>query len=172
MRFKAQIKSASSSAGSSPAHRRSSPRWLPQSLQPQFASGVERNGHFLLAQDLQTEREAPHANPVASRGPGEDDRVFGLSLCSQPERSGGEKVTGCPSNKKMMTVDGVPADEIKNEAHGATQRRSKACRVSETKCSCEVQTHDSSAVLTVHAAVPAPPRRGLCSAFSRAAARR
>lgn len=69
-------------------------------------------------------------------------------------------------------MDGVPADEIKNEGHGATEHRAKACRVSETKCSCEVQTHDVSAVLTVHTAVPPPPRQGLCSVFSRAAARR
>lgn len=77
-----------------PAHNRSlrsSPGWIPQRLQPQFAFRVECYHHFVFTQDLQSEREMPNANLVTSWRPREGDRVLGLSLHSQPARWGGGK---------------------------------------------------------------------------------
>lgn len=61
-----------------------SPGWILQSLQPQLASRVERNHHFLFTKDLQSKREMPHTNCVTSWGPTKGDRVLRLTLHSQP----------------------------------------------------------------------------------------
>lgn len=72
---------------------RSSPGWILQCLEPQFALRVERNHHFVFTQDLQSERGTPHTNLVASWRPGKGDGVLRPSLHPQPAGWWGKRST-------------------------------------------------------------------------------
>lgn len=94
---------------------RSSPGWILQSLEPQFAFRVERDRHFVFTQDLQSEREMPHTNPVASWRPRKGDRVLRLSLHSQPARRWGKRSTTVCSNHTHQGVVKTMSSPFKKE---------------------------------------------------------
>lgn len=72
-----------------------SPGWILQSLEPQFAFMVEGERHFVVTQDLQSEREMPHTDLVTAWRPRKGDGVLRLPLHSQPAQwwGGGKRST-------------------------------------------------------------------------------